>query len=307
MAAGGVSGVETWRLANGGANTVTLTPGNFAGVAGQTITVEGGNSGNTIDAHLVDGADHAVMTGGAGTDVFTGGSGNDTFRFSAATLSAGDVVKGGGGNDTLFLTSAGKIAAIGVSGVDTWRLANGGANTLSLTNANFAGTSAATITVIGGNDENTLGEAGISAADLAVLAGGAGADILTAGRHARLTGGGGADQFVLATSGSAASPDINTITDFAHGIDKIVFRDTGFNLGADEGKGTTTPQSIAISLFSTSTNGSFTTTANRFAYNAKTGGLFYDADGSGKADASQRIATLTNDPTLTASDLFFIK
>ncbi len=130
---------------------------------------------------------------------------------------------------------------------------------------------------------------------------------MTAGQHARLTGGGGADQFVFTTSGSKASPDVNTITDFAHGLDKIVFRDAGFNLGADEGKGTATSQPIAMSLFSTSTNGSFATTANRFAYNAKTGGLFYDADGSGKADASLRIATLTDHPTLTASDLFFIR
>ena len=66
-------------------------------------------------------------------------------------------------------------------------------------------------------------------------------------------------------------------------------------------------QPIATTLFSPDTNGSFATTANRFAYNTKTCGLFYDADGSGKADASQRIATLTNDPTLTAGDLFFIK
>jgi Ca2+-binding RTX toxin-like protein len=66
-------------------------------------------------------------------------------------------------------------------------------------------------------------------------------------------------------------------------------------------------QAIAKSLFSPDTNGSFATTANRFAYNTKTGVLFYDADSSGKAHASQRIATLTNHPTLTATDLFFIR
>ncbi|MGH7062666.1 MAG: M10 family metallopeptidase C-terminal domain-containing protein, partial [Stellaceae bacterium] len=205
------------------------------------------------------------------------------------------------------MTGAGTVAETWVSGVEIWRLVNGGAKTVSVTNANFAGMSAATITVIGGGNGNTLSAAGVSAADLAVLVGGAGTDILTAGRHARLTGVGGADQFVFTTSASKASPDVNTVTDFTHGIDRIVFRDAGFNLGADEGKGTATPQLIAKSLFSTSTNGSFATTANRFAYNAKTGGLFYDADGSGKVDTSQRIATLTDHPTLTASDLFFIK
>jgi Ca2+-binding RTX toxin-like protein len=307
VAAGGVGGVETWRLANGGANKLTLTTSNFAGVTAVTITVEGGNAGNTVDAHLAGAGDHAVMIGGAGKDLFTGGAGADTFRFSVATLSAGDIVKGGGGNDTLFLTSAGKIVAAGVSGVETWRLASGGADTLTLTNGNFAGVTGATITVEGGADGNTLSAAGGSASDLAVLVGGAGKDILTAGQHAKLTGGGGADQFVFATPGSTASPDANTITDFIHATDKIVFRDAGFNLGSDDGKGTATLQAIAKSLFSPDTNGSFATTANRFAYNTKTGVLFYDADGSGKAHASQRIATLTNHPTLTATDLFFIR
>ena len=307
VAAGEVSGVETYRLANGGADRLTLTAGNFAGATGATITVVGGNTANTVDAHLAGAHDETIMVGGAGEDVFIGGPGTDIFEFSFASLAATDIVQGGGGSNRLQMTSAGKIAATGVSGVETYRLANGGANTLSLTNANFAGTSAATITVIGGRNGNTVSEAGVSASDRAVLVGGAGADILTAGRRARLTGGAGADQFVFTTPGSAAIPDANTITDFSHGLDKIVFRDAAFNLGIDEGKGTATAQAIAGSLFSTSTNGSVATTANRFAYNAKTGGLFYDADGSGKADASQRIATLTNDPTLTASDLFFIK
>ncbi len=307
VAAGGVSGVETYRLANGGADRLTLTAGNFAAVTGATITVVGGDSANTVDANRAGAHDETIMVGGAGEDVFIGGPGTDIFEFSATSLAATDIVQGGGGNDRLQMTSAGKIAATGVSGVATWRLANGGANTLSLANANFAGAARKKITVFGGNDGNTLSAAGVSAADLAVLVGGAGADTLTAGQHAKLTGGGGADQFVFATPGSAAIPDANTITDFTHGLDKIVFRDAGFNLGIDEGKGTATVQAIAASLFSTDTNGSFATTANRFAYNAKTGGLFYDADGSGKADASQRIATLTNDPTLTAGDLFFIK
>jgi hypothetical protein len=35
--------------------------------------------------------------------------------------------------------------------------------------------------------------------------------------------------------------------------------------------------------------------------------LFYDADGSGKAHASQRIATLTSHPTLAAGDIFFVR
>jgi Ca2+-binding RTX toxin-like protein len=307
LVAGKISQVETYRLANGGPNELTLAAGNFAGVTGATITVEGGNSGNTIDAHAAGANDKTVMIGGAGKDVFVGGAGNDIFKFSLTSLTTADIVQGGSGNDQLQMTSAGKIVPTGVGGVETYRLASGGANILSLANANFVGTSAATITVIGGGKGNTLSEAGVSASDLAILVGGTAADTLTAGRHARLTGGKGADQFVFATPGSAASPDANTIVDFVHGVDKVVFHDAGFNLGADEGKGTTAPKPITKSLFSPNTNGTFASAANRFAYNAKTGGLFYDADGSGKAHASQRIATLTSHPTLAAGDIFFVR
>jgi Ca2+-binding RTX toxin-like protein len=306
-ATGGVSQVEIYRLVDGAANELSLRAGNFAGVAGSTITVFGGNSGNTIDARSAGAKDRTVMIGGAGKDVFIGGAGPDIFEFSATSLRGADLVQGGGGSDRLQMTSAGKIAVSGVSGVETYRLANSGANTLSLGNANFAGTSAATITVIGGGNGNTLSDAGVSPSDLAVLVGGGGTDVLMAGRHARLTGGGGADQFVFTTPGSAASPDANTIADFAQGLDKIVFRDAGFNLGTDEGRGTATPRSIAKSLFSPDTNGSFATTANRLAYDTKTGVLFYDADGAGTAHASERIATLTHEPALTAGDLFFVK
>ncbi len=184
IAAGGVSGVETYRLADGGADRLTLTAGNFVGAAGATITVEGGDTGNTIDAHLVGAGDHAVMIGGAGKDVFTGGPGNDTFRFSAANLSAGDVVKGGGGNDTLFLTSAGTVTATGVSGVETYRLANGGADRLTLTASNFAGAAGATITVVGGDSANTVDAHLAGANDKTVMVGGAGEDVFIGGAGA---------------------------------------------------------------------------------------------------------------------------
>ena len=46
--AGGVSGVATYVLGNGGHDSLTLTNANFAGVAGHAITVDGGNKGNTL-------------------------------------------------------------------------------------------------------------------------------------------------------------------------------------------------------------------------------------------------------------------
>ena len=207
--AGLVNGVESYLLANGGRNSLTLTNANFAGgVTGASITVFGGNAGNTVNAAGLTGANRVVAVGGAGADNFTGGAGNDVFRFTAAALSAGDAVAGGGGTDQLALTTAGAAHVGLVKGVEVYYLANGGANSLTLASANFAGgVIGASITVVGGSGGNTLGEAGVAAADRAALRGGAGADTLIAGRNALLTGNGGPDRFELTTPGSAAVPD----------------------------------------------------------------------------------------------------
>ncbi len=63
--AGGVSGVETYELGNGGADSLTLANANFTGVAGASITVDGGNAGNTIDASGLTGTNRVVAVGGA--------------------------------------------------------------------------------------------------------------------------------------------------------------------------------------------------------------------------------------------------
>jgi Ca2+-binding RTX toxin-like protein len=86
-----------------------------------------------------------------------------------------------------------------------------------------------------------------------------------------------------------------------------VFSDAGFNLGLDEGKGTATPQKLAASVFSTRTNGTMATKADRFAYNAGTGALFYDPDGSGTRSAATQVASLLHDPHISVADLFFIR
>ncbi len=110
-------------------------------MTGTTITVDGGNAGNTVNASALTGPNRVVLIGGAARIVFTGGAGNDIFEFSAANLTAADKVSGGAGSDQLAMTSAGTVAAGGVSGVEIYSLADGGANSLILANANFAGVS----------------------------------------------------------------------------------------------------------------------------------------------------------------------
>jgi hypothetical protein len=298
VSAAGVSGVETYVLANGAANALTLKNANFAGVGGSVITIDGGNNGNTVNAAALTGANRVIVVGGFGTDLFTGGASNDVFKFS--TLAATDAVKGGAGTDKLLMTNAGGIAANGVAGVEIFSLANGGSNSLTLGNTNFTGVAGHTITVFGGDSTDILSEAGVAAADKAVLRGGAGDDMLMAGQQAILTGGAGADVFGFATPGTPASPDRNTITDFTHGVDRIGFNDAGFGVLG------TLPRPVTAAQFSSRSNGTFDTADERFAYDSGAGVLYFDADGSGAGSSRQRIATLTGHPTVTASDLFFL-
>src|SRR5581483_1058173 len=122
-----------------------------------------GSGGNTVSAAAVTGTNRVVLIGGAGVDNFTGGAGNHIFKFAAASLATTDAIKGGAGTDELLMTTAGTINAGGISGVETYVLASGGANTLSLANANFTGVAGATITIDDGNGGTQFSGSGLSA------------------------------------------------------------------------------------------------------------------------------------------------
>jgi hypothetical protein len=84
--------------------------------------------------------------------VLKGGAGVNTFVFTAMALTATDKVTGGtGANNELLMTTAGTVAAAGVSGVENYVLADSGANTLTLATADFIGVTGSTITVSDGN------------------------------------------------------------------------------------------------------------------------------------------------------------
>ncbi len=219
VAAGGVSGVETYTLANGAGNALTLVNANFTGVTGALIRVFGGASGNAIDASALTGANRVALVGGAGGDVF---------KFSAASLLAADAVTGGAGFDQLVMTTAGAVAAGGVSGVETYTLASGGANVLTLTNDNFAGVTGASITVFGGAGGNTVNASKLTGANRVVVVGGAGKDSFTGGAGndifkfsaANLAatdtvkGGLGSDQLVMTTAGTVRAGLVNGVESY---------------------------------------------------------------------------------------------
>ncbi len=116
-----------------------------------------------------------------------------------------------------------------------------------------------------------------------------------------LSGGKGADKFVFDTA--LANSNIDTITDFAHGTDKLILDDDIFKALGIAGTGVGAPLTASKFHAGKSAHDS----SDRIIYNASTGALYYDADGSGGV-AQQQIAIIGTDthPTLSASDFLII-
>ena len=126
------------------------------------------------------------------------------------------------------------------------------------------------------------------------LTGNAGNNILQSNSAScSLTGGGGADVFIIDKAPGAATAD--TITDFAPGADVLVLNHANLSAAA--------AGAVAATQFVTGT--AATTAAQVFVYNSSTGALYFDADGSG-AGAAVLVATLSNHPALTSADLWLI-
>lgn len=84
------AGIGSYTLPDGHANTFTLTNADFKGVSGKSITVDGGDDGNTISAGAVTGKRTVTINGGAGADTLiagydttmTGGTGSNDFELT---------------------------------------------------------------------------------------------------------------------------------------------------------------------------------------------------------------------------------
>ena len=309
VTANGVTGVEIYRLGNGGPDSLSLVNNNFTGVSGGFIRVYGGNGNNAISAlNVTNPGDQVVMYGGPGIDTLTGSANNDIFVFSAANLGAADTVAGGLGGDELLLTTSGTIAVNQVRAVETYVLASTGANTLTLANANFTNVTGDTIKVIGGNVGNTVDDSAVTGLNKLVFVGGPGADTIMAGLNTTVTGGGGANRFEFVNS----APATNTIVDFGGSLTNgLVFSVSGFALSGFVSPSATPQQWTTGNVgtsFAENTTGAYASASAGFNYNTSTGQLHYSSTG---APTSQSlVATLTGHPavgdTSANMQLFFV-
>jgi serralysin len=244
-------------------------------------------TGNESDNKLEGNAGDDIIAGNGGDDTLLGGDDNDRLDGGKGD----DIIEGGNGDDTLI---AGPKKQ---GGTDTLSYEHAeSAVTVSLAKQGVAqdtiGAGVDTITGfenLKGSDHNdTLtGSSGANKID-----GGAGNDTLNGGAgHDILTGGDGANSFVFNSALLAANSD--TITDFAHGTDKIKLENSVFKaLGLE---GALTADKFAL--------GTATTHDHHVIY--ASGSLFYDSNGDGPG-GRVLICTLDGAPAIDAGDILVI-
>ncbi len=219
-----------------------------------------GYAGNDTVSGL---AGNDTLDGGLGNDGMVGGIGNDTYYIDATK----DVVteKANEGTDTVVSTA-------------TYTLAN------NIENLTLSGSSA--INATGNTSNNTI----IGSEAVNSINGGLGKDTLT--------GGDGNDTFVFNTKIGPANVD--TLTDFAPGTDKIALDDAIFS----KLKGLS---NLADNLYIQSIPGISTQDSNDYLfYDFESGRLYYDADGSGTKSAAVMIAIVGSATEITAADFVVI-
>ena len=267
--------------AGGGIDTIVAGFSYTLGAELENLTAAAGAGGIALTgnglANVVTGNDAAnVLDGKGGADTLAGHGGNDTYFVDNA---ADVIVEGpGGGTDTVIASVSYVLTAAAQVEIMKFAAAKGN---LALTGNGFANA--------------ITGNAGAN-----MLKGGAGNDILrgSLGKDT-LYGQAGKDTFVFDTK--ASSTNLDAVKDFSVKDDTIWLDNAVF---AKIGKGTPTkPLKLAQDAFFLGAKAH--DASDRVIYDGKTGGLYYDADGTGRS-AAVKIATLSKALKMTYADFFVI-
>ncbi len=219
-------------------------------------------TGNALANDLVGNALANTLAGLGGDDSILGGGGDDTLRGAAG----GDTLRGGAGGDEMR----------GGDG-DDFQYAGAGNDSL------YGGPGSDTSR--GGPDADVLRSGGGND----TVYGGAGNDTLYGGPgNDVLTGGADADRFMF--NAAPGSADADTVADFTSGADQIVLDPAVFTALA--------PGALAAGSFREGT--SAVDPDDFMLYEASSGSIFYDADGSGTGASPALIAQVGVQTALTA-------
>jgi len=249
-----------------------------------TKTVAYDLAGNELNNVLTGNAANNILTGGAGNDVLNGMGGSDTMM-------------GGTGDDiysvdvlTDFIT---ENANEGTDLVNVTIATAGGTYTLAANVENATVTSTVAYNLAGNALNNLL--TGNAAAN--TLVGNEGNDTLNGGLgNDILTGGIGNDLFSF--SSALSGTNIDTISDFVSGTDRIGLSASIFTKLLND-------TDLSDNLVVVASGTKARDTNDYLIYNTTTKALYYDADGIGTGAVVQ-IATLTNTATLGANDFVVI-
>jgi len=221
----------------------------LSATASSTITV-GSNALNAGIRTFSAGTDAVAFTvsSGFGTNGLnlTGSTNSDTFNFVDGSAFSNSTIAGGVGADSIVFTTGVTITSIAnVSNVETIYLNGSSSSTLTIANGGLAGTNS--LAIYGTAASNTISAASRNDGAVSLFGGSSYSDTFTGGSlndtlqgwnasgsafRDSLTGGGGADLFVIATGftsnadltgdvGYAGGTNVAIITDYGFGNDKI--------------------------------------------------------------------------------------
>lgn len=241
-----------------------------------------------VEQLVYTGADKSVLTGNKNANVIEGASGADTIN----GMQGADTMIGGDGNDVFYVDHVLDVVIENVGeGMDTLYTSVSYTVTGDVERIVLTGRTAIDVDIAGGSADTVITGNGavnrLTALD--------GNDILDGlDGSDTLTGGLGDDIFRF--TAALGARNIDTIADFTSGADSIEIAAKALRWkGA---AGTITADQFVVGTAALDAD-------DRFIYDAATGTLSYDADGSGRGKA-QIFALLTSNPVLSHEDIVVI-